>query len=94
MHLNKKEHKCEECGKSFGQKAHLSTHLKAIHLNRKDHKCEVCGKYFGSEAHLSTQVKAVHLSQKDRKCEEWKILWAESKSFYTCGNGSFESEGP
>ena len=58
--LRVNDHKCEECGKSFGQKGHLSTHAKTIHLNKKDHKCEFCGKSFGWKLAFSTHVKTIH----------------------------------
>ena len=36
IHLNEKDHKCDECGKSFRQKINLSIHGKTIHLNHKE----------------------------------------------------------
>jgi TPP-dependent indolepyruvate ferredoxin oxidoreductase alpha subunit len=45
VHLDRKEHKCEGCGKCFGEKGKPSMHMKTIHLKRKN-KCEECGKYF------------------------------------------------
>ena len=44
VHEGRKDHKCVECGKKFGQTCTLSRHKKTPHGGRKGYKCEDCGK--------------------------------------------------
>ena len=44
--MKMKNFKCDECDKSFGEKATLEKHISAVHRNEKNFKCDQCGKYF------------------------------------------------
>ena len=39
-------HKCESCGKSYGQKGALKNHVKAVHENAKVFSCGSCDNNF------------------------------------------------
>ena len=49
---NKKDFKCEICGKNFSRHEVLKRHIKIIHEGIKDFKCNQCHKTFGQQENL------------------------------------------
>ena len=49
--------KCELCGKVYGKRASLKSHIKFVHENVRNHECPQCGKKFGTEWNLKKHVK-------------------------------------
>lgn len=64
--LGERPHKCDECGKSFIQSAHLIQHRR-IHTGEKPFRCEECGKSYNQRVHL-TQHHRVHTGEKPYTC--------------------------
>jgi KRAB domain-containing zinc finger protein len=45
VHTGDKQHKCDQCMKSFSRKQHLDMHIR-VHTGVKPHKCDQCMKAF------------------------------------------------
>lgn len=71
-----KAHQCEECGKCFGRRDHLTVHYKSVHLGEKVwqkykatfHQCEVCKKVFKGKSSLEMHFRT-HSGEKPYKCQ-------------------------
>ena len=73
-------HECEECGKRFRKKSHMTVHFKTVHNNERDYKCPTCGIKFGQRPNLTRHIKTVHDNIKSYECEHC------GKSFGDAGN--------
>lgn len=62
----KKCFSCSECGKRFGNKDHLQTHMKG-HTGGKTFTCPFCGKKFTKRSNLTTHLR-VHTGEKPFTC--------------------------
>ncbi|XP_011852401.1 PREDICTED: zinc finger protein 701-like [Mandrillus leucophaeus] len=63
----RKQYKCNVCGKVFNQKQYLACHR--CHTGEKPYKCNECGKTFGHNSALLVH-KAIHTGEKPCKCNE------------------------
>ena len=61
------KHKCPLCGKSFGDKFYLSTHLKA-HQNRD---CQTCKMSFLTSGYLKSHVAEFHNEEVDKETSKF-----------------------
>ena len=68
VHEGKKDHQCTLCGRAFGTKPTLITHIKR-HTKDFKYQCETCGKKFIEPKFLRDHVKFIHLGLKDYKCD-------------------------
>ncbi|CAM9109855.1 unnamed protein product, partial [Bubo scandiacus] len=61
-----KPYKCRECGKAFGQRAHLVRH-RSVHTGEKPYKCGACAKSFAQNSNLR-QHQRTHTGEKPYEC--------------------------
>ena len=59
IHEGRKDHKCENCVKSFAGPQYLKKPISTIHEGHKDHKCESCSKSFTGDQHLKKHIPTV-----------------------------------
>ncbi len=71
--LEKKRHKCSDCGKAFVKPFLLKRHVEAVHLKLKSHQCEFCDKSYSQIRDLSFHRSRVHPEEALANGEELKI---------------------
>ncbi|XP_076610177.1 uncharacterized protein LOC143334980 [Chaetodon auriga] len=64
----KKSFSCTECGKIFGRKEHLQTHVR-IHTGERPFSCSNCGKTFGCKRSLLGHMTS-HTGEKPFHCSQ------------------------
>ena len=68
VHEKVKEHECTSCGKRFGEKSGLKSHIQMIHEDTK-HACEQCGKLLSSKQAVIVHVQTFHEKKRDFPCD-------------------------
>ena len=78
VHEKIKPHECNSCGKHFGSKSGLKSHVEMVHEESKA-PCEQCGKLFSSKQAVIVHVQTFHEKKKVFQCD----LCSDKKSFGT-----------
>ena len=69
IHERKKPFKCDNCDKSFRQKAHLQRHVASVHEGIKSFQCNDCAKYFTTKRSMCDHIATVHELKKPFHCD-------------------------
>lgn len=59
--------KCNDCGRSYGQKCHLSHHYRTYHLKYKPYVCDICEMSFGEKQTLVVHQR-IHSGDRPYEC--------------------------
>ncbi len=68
-HKIRRDFVCPTCGSAFGQKSHLTQHVKSVHLGEKPFQCEECGQRFALKGDMNRHIRSVHLKERPFKCQ-------------------------
>ncbi|XP_042309101.1 zinc finger protein 554-like isoform X2 [Sceloporus undulatus] len=67
-HTAEKPHKCQQCGKYFGERSYLRKHMR-VHTGEKPYKCQQCRKYFAGKSLLERHQR-FHTGEKPYECQQ------------------------
>ncbi|XP_077425427.1 uncharacterized protein LOC144054160 [Vanacampus margaritifer] len=74
-HTDSKRWKCSQCGKTFGYKCHLRTHLIG-HTGEKPFACSVCGQKFARKETIKIHTRT-HAGEKPFACSVCGQIFAQ-----------------
>ena len=64
VHKEKKQLKCNDCGKAFSRKPHLNGRIASVHKGKKPFKCNDCDKAFSQKPNMNKPIELVHEGKK------------------------------
>ena len=91
--MEKLEHNCKDCDKSFEDLSDLIFHIKTVHRKKKiksdqDFKCNICQKNFRYLCKIKEHINFFHVGDSDYKCstcdKEFLTGFNLKRHKYTC----------
>lgn len=65
--MEKPDHKCGLCSKSFVTRSLYNNHVRYVHLKEKNHECDICHSVFYTKSDVSRH-RVTHTGEKKFKC--------------------------
>merc|ERR1712098_462557 len=86
IHLNQKNHVCDDCGKKFHEIVVLYKHKVSVHMKIKSFPCDNCEFVCGTVSNLNLHRSKIHKSKNNLSISSFKTSYKEIYNTAMSGN--------